>query len=1569
MVPSVQFGPEPPPKEKKGRVTHIHVHFTISMANVTRHLDWGSLLDRGANVGLVTALQALLLRTYPNISVSITGIEEHQMNGLSMCDAAAVMETNRGPVIGLMQQYAWCNKGRSIHSCCQMEHFGNLVEDRSMKVGGRQCIRTHDGYLIPVDVIGGLVYLKMHKPTQEEMDTLPHVALTAPGPWNPRNVDHIITDIDEWKNVIADLDEGLIQTPFDEFGNYRKREPERHSTILTYEDKDPDDDESYDPNDDDSDDSSFGSVDSDFQVHVHKLKMAYHQCQDLNHTWINVHEVDEETVTTANETEVSEADSGESEDEDTASKESESDSESSDIEADSDDDTAELIAGGPRIGKRKKFDYDKYRPYFLHVPREVVQKTFERTTQMGANIMSGVKIQQTIKSPYPALNVWRRNEPVATDTVFAQTPAIDCGHTMAQIFVGRKSKVIDVYGMSTEAQFVNTLEDNIRKRGAMDKLLTDSARVEMSRRVKDILRMLLIDDWASEAWYHQQLGAEGEYKHCKKNTFFVMNFRDVPGYGWLLCLQWVADVMNHTARKSLGWRPPLEVLTGQTVDISIILCFMFWDVVYVSRLPDDHYKSSLGNDQSDEIRCRFVGFAWDVGHAFTFKVLTEDTRRVIHRSRLRLANVMENNLKLDRAAGAVPERVYLHSKRDEEGDKMVLPTIDLTLNPFLEDDEETPRTRSKGKIHQADVQVETVQEEEEDSEQVTSESGETEIGETEELFPDPPTPGYHSPMDDVPLKDAPVVDGVDDDEYLAPHLREADQRTDPDEPLDLGLEYMEAANPVEHGLEPEDMIGRTFLMPPEEDGTRVRAKIMERIKCTRKELAKNPELIKFRALVNDQYEEIIAHHHIREFIEKDESWEGVWHFKEILAHEGPLRQGDKRYKGSRYNVLILWETNEKTWEPLTTKDKDGIWESDPVTVAIYAKKHGLLKTPGWMMKGLRKMAKTEKRLIRIAKQAKLTSWKTKMKYQYGFLVPNTYEQALQLDKENGNTKWQDCTLLELNQQAEYSTFRNKGRDWTPEQGFKKINVHLVYAVKHDGRHKARLVAGGHLTGPPLESVYSSVVSLRGIRMISFLAELNKMELWSTDIGNAYLESYTKEKVYIIAGPEFGEMEGCKLVIQKALYGLKSSGLRWHERFADVLRQMGFTPSKAENDIWMRDKGDHYEYIAVYVDDLMIASRNAQSIIDVLTKEHKFQLKGTGAVSFHLGCDFFRDSDGVLCYAPRKYIEKCLDNYKTLFGVWPKKASSPLVKGDHPELDSSPLLGLEEQRMYQSLIGSLQWSIQIGRFDVGTATMTMSRFRAAPRKGHMDRVKRIFGYLRKMKHGVIKIRTDEPDYSSLENKEYDWFYTCYHGATEELPTDAPRPLGKRVIISSFVDANLYHDLISGKAVTGILHMFNKTPIDWFTKLQSTVETATFGSEYVAARTCTEQIIDLRLTLRYLGVPVEGASYMFGDNETVVNTAAQPHGKLHKRHNALSYHKTRASIAAGITRFHHVRGDTNPADILSKHWDAPSVWTQLRPLLFWIGDTGDLVEDDEEDDEESNEVNVVEDPNAAIVPASK
>ena len=108
-------------------------------------------------------------------------------------------------------------------------------------------------------------------------------------------------------------------------------------------------------------------------------------------------------------------------------------------------------------------------------------------------------------------------------------------------------------------------------------------------------------------------------------------------------------------------------------------------------------------------------------------------------------------------------------------------------------------------------------------------------------------------------------------------------------------------------------------------------------------------------------------------------------------------------------------------------------------------------------------------------------------------------------------------------------------------GYKKICVHLVYAVKHDGRHKAWLVTDSHLTDKPLDNVYSNVVSLRGICLLAFIAELSGLKFWVTDICNAYVEATAKEKFVIIAGPKFKELEGHVLVIHKALYGLRTSG--------------------------------------------------------------------------------------------------------------------------------------------------------------------------------------------------------------------------------------------------------------------------------------------------------------------------------------------------------------------------------------------------------------------------------------------
>ena len=231
-------------------------------------------------------------------------------------------------------------------------------------------------------------------------------------------------------------------------------------------------------------------------------------------------------------------------------------------------------------------------------------------------------------------------------------------------------------------------------------------------------------------------------------------------------------------------------------------------------------------------------------------------------------------------------------------------------------------------------------------------------------------------------------------------------------------------------------------------------------------------------------------------------------------------------------------------------------------------------------------------------------------------------------------------------------------------GYQKIRVHLVFAVKYDGRDKARLVADGHLTPEPVESIYSGVVSLRNLKLFIFLGKLNNLEVWGADIGNAYLEAPTEEKLYIVAGPEFEDWEGYILTFSKALYGLKSSGKRWAETLHDILIDMDFIPSRADQCIWLKknEKLNIYEYIAVYVDDSCIAAKDPKEIINVLKSKYHLKVKGDGPLTYHLGADYSQDPDGIMVSQRKKYIEKLKETYISLFNTEPSNGlKTPLEK--------------------------------------------------------------------------------------------------------------------------------------------------------------------------------------------------------------------------------------------------------------------------------------------------------------------
>ena len=205
--------------------------------------------------------------------------------------------------------------------------------------------------------------------------------------------------------------------------------------------------------------------------------------------------------------------------------------------------------------------------------------------------------------------------------------------------------------------------------------------------------------------------------------------------------------------------------------------------------------------------------------------------------------------------------------------------------------------------------------------------------------------------------------------------------------------------------------------------------------------------------------------------------------------------------------------------------------------------------------------------------------------------------------------------------------------------------------------------------------------MRGLRKCLFIGELDGMEPWTTDIGKAYLEALTSEKVCIRTGPEFGpELEGHLFIIYKVLYGLRLSGKAFGQMLQACLLDLGFVPSLAEASIYMRKcpTTDYYEYVATYVDDLAIFMMDPLALIDQLkAAPYNFKLKGSGPLDFHVGCGFNRDSTETLCMDPGKYIDRMIESYEQHFGVKPDmKHRSPLQKGNHPELDTIPFLDEE-----------------------------------------------------------------------------------------------------------------------------------------------------------------------------------------------------------------------------------------------------------------------------------------------------
>ena len=907
--------------------------------NFANGQEWRALVDRGANGGIAGSDTRVIAPSPSDRMIDLSGVDDHTVRNLRIVSAGAHVHTDKGPVILIFHQYALMQDGKTIHSPIQWEHYKATVNDKSPHVTGQAPhILLVEGYRIPIRIRNGLPYINQWRFTDGEWNSLPKLHVTSNEEWDPKALDAEVKE--EWYAAQDPHSEYLSESIFDIYGNLKPDEKGERRRIMDRERRrkksgalDPPSDPEEQTMEEDDEEVIVEPLHR-YEMEVHLTNLIRDEIQDS--FWVmrdaRGREYDRDLNTpqrmcndatsrpkrtTRNQNpeygaprsmDITSKRYDQPVDKNNHLKELTKEATNNDLaipelaldwkpKDDNDYSKAVTDYNNPAkfvsteetpeeekrvirwLGKERKalpndINYAKYAMHFPGVSLESIKRTFEATTQYGRKgAFPGFTLKHQMISPNPMLNVMRRNEPVATDTVYAPrgVPSMEGGHTAAQFFIGRKSNYRAILGCGdSDAGFNRALMDHIRMYGAMDVLISDNAKAEVSARTKDILRALCIKDWQSEPHNKNQNFAERGWKDTKEKANLVFDWSNANNDEWLLILEYVCFILNHVAVESLGWRTPTEWLLGRTPDISVFLQFFYREPVY-------YMKEDVAWGESPQRLGLFVGISQGVGHSMTFKVMTSK-KEIIRRANIRTA------LK----PGA------FNNMRAQEESPALLPdptAVKLLTKP--------PAKRKGGK--RLAVQVETVEEESHQTDEVVN-------PDAQELFPDNASTGTEE--GDIP--------GFK--EHF--HSRFGEQV---DEGGEMPTIYVDS------------LLGRTFISEPDEDYGQARARVVGVETMGQKTPDGRDQLFKFRCKVGDkEFEKLMTYNRMLEWCDKD-------------LHDGDMYKliglcGHRRHptKKGQWQLLVEWETGEKTWNDFNTT-----WEGDPVTVALYARKHNMLNVEGW----------------------------------------------------------------------------------------------------------------------------------------------------------------------------------------------------------------------------------------------------------------------------------------------------------------------------------------------------------------------------------------------------------------------------------------------------------------------------------------------------------------------------------------------------------------------------------------------------------------------------------------------
>ena len=1089
---------------------------------------------------------------------------------------------------------------------------------------------------------------------------------------------------------------------------------------------------------------------------------------------------------------------------------------------------------------------------------ETADRTLKATTQEGIRIAPR-NVERRFKSFSKHLNYPTLMGRWYSDTLFAKCRSIR-NYTCGQLFTNGLGDTF-IYPLRKKREAGHALKSFILENGSVETLITDNAKEEGKQGAYDTLWNKLVDDYMirhlTTAPYSQfQNRAEAEIRELKRGTWKFLRLKRAPKRLWCFCAGWYAGVRRLTALDiyRLQGRTPAESRLGSTPDISEYAQFDWYDFVkYNDVAADDNQKVRYG---------RLVGPCESSGTNMCFYILTEKCTVLVR----------------DTVSSLSDEE----SKSDETKKRII--DFDKLVNAKIGD-----RPTKRGEI-------------ELDAEMLDQGGTQPEI----------PAELFNTDADNFDWDlEEPEAAMLEVDDYDADTT---DTYLNADVVMPRGGDF-ERGKVIRRSKGPDmNPIGKANRNPILD--TRSYEIQFEDGEVSTYQANMIAEHMSSRC--DDEGHELMLMHEIIDHRKNGDA---------IASDDGFVRSKNgnmipkKTTKG--WSLLVNWKDKSSSWVPL----KD-LKESHAVQVAEYAVGNKIAEEPAfkwWVSPVLRK----RDRIIMKIK----TAYKRKM-HKYGIRIPRNVKEAYEIDMENGDTHWSDAINKEMKNVRVAFEF-NDG-DITPI-GHKPLEVHMIFDVKMMTlQRKARLVAGGHKTEVPKDSVYSSVVSRESVRLAFLAAALNDVDILAADIQNAYLSASTKEKLYCIVGAEFGSDAGRPAKIVRALYGLRSSGKMFREHLARTLREdLKFFPCKADPDVWMRkatkpDGFEYWEYILCYVDDVLAISHKPQELLDAVSENFTLKAGSVKEPDLYLGADiskyYIEESDQPTkcrwAMSSDSYVKNAVQTVeKTIKEVGmeflpKKKIETPITSGYKPESDSSAELDPERLNYFQGLIGVLRWICELGRLDIVLPVALLSRYLASPRWGHLEQALHIFAYLKKYNRSKMVFDESMPDFEDTsEFANADWL-EMYPDAKEVIPLDMPQARGKPVVMSCFEDADHAGDLVTRRSHTGLIVFVNRAPIYWYSKKQNTVESSTFGSEFVAMRQAVEIIEGLRYKVRMMGFPLEGPCNVFCDNNAVVQNTSRPESTLKKKHLSVSYHRCREAQAAGTVKIAKEGTNTNIADMFTK-----------------------------------------------------